>query len=648
MSIKLFVYFTLTTTFFTCGRTQSYGELRFVQREDSESSTAGLLEIFLNDEWGMICDTGFDMIDASVACRQMGYRTAISFATGFHSPFGIGENGSVWLSNIDCRDPNGLHLLSCAHRKVGTRNCDHFSDIGVVCDETPLSASPEDGSVQLIGSKLKSQGFVEIACGREWRTACGSNGASFNQKEADAVCWQLGFTQASAFTVAELPVQEMNESSNLENQTKPQTWHNLSPCIEDYHSCTFKCTDTESSTCSVNQQNSNASYGIWVICNHTITHGTLRLVGGTEASSGGRLEVFSEGNWGTVCGATFGLVEANVACRQLGYLRHAFWYSQSEWSTYKEGPIALMGVNCTAKDAELAYCSRQELPEGITCTHDDDIILACTNDPFPPTTGAGELSDGSWPLPFSKRVLIEISAGAGFALILCCFCSIIWCTYCCCQRSDRKRRSRMMPLQITTAELNFIEDSTKKSKISPNENSETKEPDIIVLAATIQDQLKPSPIPCSGPAVPTDSANSADNRQCSPESSPLQNSNSTDSHHEQNIANNMDTHMQVEVPKVTQTTHEEEHKGGKDKGKQRAGISMEPIPEEENEIEGDGSEMAMATEPPTAVIVVEDYRLEENTLQHKSGLAHDWVGLSHSTQPHTIDGNTENVGQLET
>lgn len=652
MSFKLFLYFTLTTAFFTCARTQSYGELRFVQREDSDSSTlsAGLLEIFLNEEWGMICDTGFDMTDASVACRQMGYRTAISFATGFHSPFGIGENGSIWLSNIDCRDPNGLHLLSCAHRKVGTHDCDHFSDIGVVCDDTPLLDSPADGTVRLTSGQHKSQGFVEIACGREWRTVCGSNGASFNQREADAVCWQLGFTQASTFsTVAELPVQEVNESSSLKNQTQRQIWHNLSPCTEDYHSCTFKCSDTELSTCSANQQNSNASYGVWVICNHTIAHGTLRLFGGTGASSGnansgGRLEIFSEGDWGTVCGATFGSMEADVACQQLGYLRHAFWHSQSEQSSYKKGPIALAGVKCTAEDAELVYCSRPELPEGITCTHDDDIILACTNDLFPLTTGAGQLSNDSWPLPFSKRVLIEISAGAGFSLILCYFCLMVWCTYWCCQRSGRKRRSRKMPLQTTTAELNLIEDSAKKSKRSPDEDSENKEPDIIVLAATIQDQLKPSPIPCEGPSVPSmDSENSADNMQRSSESPPLQNDSTDTSNLEHNIAYNIDTPVLAprETENLTQTANEQEHKGGKEKGKQRAGISMEPIPEEENEIEGGNRETAMTVGQSGAAITIDDDRVEENTSEHENGLALDWVGLLHSN-----DGNTESALSL--
>lgn len=34
---------------------------------------------------------------------------------------------------------------------------------------------------------------------------------------------------------------------------------------------------------------------------------------------GGRLEVFMAGQWGTICSSLFTKVEADVACRQLGY-----------------------------------------------------------------------------------------------------------------------------------------------------------------------------------------------------------------------------------------------------------------------------------------------------------------------------------------
>ena len=75
------------------------------------------------------------------------------------------------------------------------------------------------------------------------------------------------------------------------------------------------------------------------------SRGDLRLVQGNVMVSGlfassGRLEIYIRGSWGTVCSDndvnnndvnSWGLTEANVACRQLGY-RRAAGYGQANSS----------------------------------------------------------------------------------------------------------------------------------------------------------------------------------------------------------------------------------------------------------------------------------------------------------------------------
>ena len=44
----------------------------------------------------------------------------------------------------------------------------------------------------------------------------------------------------------------------------------------------------------------------------------IRLTGGTTSNQG-LVEVYCNGQWGTVCDDSFGQTDANTVCRQLGY-----------------------------------------------------------------------------------------------------------------------------------------------------------------------------------------------------------------------------------------------------------------------------------------------------------------------------------------
>ena len=53
--------------------------------------------------------------------------------------------------------------------------------------------------------------------------------------------------------------------------------------------------------------------------------GMIRLQGGYYSNEG-RVEVYCNGQWGTICSTGFGYTDANTICRQLGYDASLFFY----------------------------------------------------------------------------------------------------------------------------------------------------------------------------------------------------------------------------------------------------------------------------------------------------------------------------------
>ena len=113
----------------------SEAQLRLVGGND----TAGRLEIYLDGEWGTVCDDYWDLVDADVACRQLGFLGAISAPR--YAAFGEGSE-PTHLDDVECTGVE-TDLVSCAHTRL--EDCGHSEDAGVVCNPHTGKCYPNYG-----------------------------------------------------------------------------------------------------------------------------------------------------------------------------------------------------------------------------------------------------------------------------------------------------------------------------------------------------------------------------------------------------------------------------------------------------------------------------------------------------------------------
>uniref|UniRef100_A0A3B1KH11 SRCR domain-containing protein n=1 Tax=Astyanax mexicanus TaxID=7994 RepID=A0A3B1KH11_ASTMX len=289
------------------------------------SRCSGRVEVLHGESWVTVCDADFDQQGAEVVCRELGCGSPVEVLGA--AAFGRGE-GQVWSEELQCRG-NESQIHFCPKSSSLKHNCSHDNDVGLVCSE----------SVRLVDGGSRCAGRVEVLHGESWVTVCD---ADFDQQDAEVVCRELGCGS---------PVEVLGAAAF--GRGEGQVWSEELQCRGNESQIHF-CPKSSSLKHNCSHDNDVGLVLIFQISTSVplslCCADSVRLVDGGHRCAG-RVEVFYNRTWRSVCGKNWDIRDAAVVCRELGC-------GEAVFKNVQFGPRSawMDDVNCSGSESSVKHC----------------------------------------------------------------------------------------------------------------------------------------------------------------------------------------------------------------------------------------------------------------------------------------------------
>ncbi|KAM5126280.1 scavenger receptor cysteine-rich domain-containing group B protein-like [Mantella aurantiaca] len=322
----------------------------------------GRVELLYNQTWGTLSDEHWDIRAGDVICRQLKCGPSVEALKG--DAFGT-STGHV-LEKLDCTgdedDASQCLLGAWTDRdKETSRN-----SAGVTCLSSGVSR------VRLVNGSGRCNGTVEVSVDDVWRRISLWN---FDLREGAVVCREMGcgplVKMWEVFSPPDTKTVERSRCYGSESrfsECRIGLWKTQTH-LPDVHAA-VECSETAISKVSVAGQSGQCS---------------------------GKVKIFSNDMWSTVCAMEWSAAEEAVLCRQLGC--GPVQEVDVKSVELNRGPTLLThfrNVHCAGSEKHLSQCSAV-ISRGFRC-HAGEALVSCSQ------TGVSEVKLVGGPHPCSGRV----------------------------------------------------------------------------------------------------------------------------------------------------------------------------------------------------------------------------------------------------